>query len=82
MNPEDNYFGPCSDAVNRTSPDVLVRNEGTICVFTLLTPRAKAWFDANVSAESWQWFGASLVVEHRYALGLAAAMQAAGLILA
>lgn len=88
MNPEDdndNYYGPCSDIVNRVTGkvdvDVLVRNEGSIYLFQPLTPRAKEWICANVQPKA-QWFGTSLVVEHRYAADLAAAMRADGLVLA
>ena len=64
------------------APDVLVSNEGTIFCFTPLTPRAKAWFDDNVVTEPWQWLGATCVVEHGFALGLAVGMKVAGLELA
>jgi len=74
-------FGPTSDIVNKVYPDVLVRNEGSVFLFTPLTPAAKNWIAANVQPNA-QWFGASLVVEHRYAADLAAVMREAGLILA
>lgn len=63
------------------APDVLVANAGTVFTFCPLTERAKEWIDDNVSSESWQWLGHVLVVEHRFALGLAAGMQDAGLVL-
>lgn len=81
----DNYYGPCSDIVNRVTGKVdvgvLVRNEGSIYLFQPLTPRAKEWIAKNVQPDA-QWFGNALVVEHRYAAGLAAAMREAGLVLA
>jgi hypothetical protein len=46
-----------------------------------LTPRAKEWIDEYVETEQWQWFGHTLVVEHRYAWGLAQGMKDAGLVL-
>ena len=63
------------------TPDVLVHNEGTVFVFCPLTPRAKEWVEANVETESYQWFGNTFVVEHRYAWGLAEGMKAEGLVL-
>jgi len=66
----------------RNTPDVLVRNEGTVFVFCPLTERARAWIDENVQTEPWQWFGNALVVEHRYAWGLATGMKEAGFVLA
>jgi hypothetical protein len=60
------------------APDVLVRNEGTVFVFCPLTPAARAWFDENVQSEPWQWMGASLVVEHRFAWGLGQGLKDAG----
>jgi len=53
------------------TPDVLERNEGTVFVFCPLTDRARAWIDENVQTETWQWVGNALVVEYRYAWGLA-----------
>jgi hypothetical protein len=61
------------------APDVLVNNEGTVYCFTALTPRAKQWFDENVETEAWQWFDATCVVDHGFALGLAVGMEDAGL---
>lgn len=65
-----------------TNPDVLVRNEGTVFMFCPVTPVAKQWIAENVESESWQWFGNTLVVEHRYAWGLGQGMRDAGLVLA
>jgi hypothetical protein len=61
-------------------PDVLVRNEGTVFVFCPLTERATLWFNANVGSEPWQWFGNALVVEHRYAWGLAEGLTSEGFV--
>ena len=63
-----------------SAPDVLVHNEGTVFLFNPLTSRAKEWIDDNVQPEA-QWFGTTLVVEHRYAWGLAQGMKDEGLIL-
>lgn len=62
-------------------PDVLVHNEGTVFLFNPLTPAAREWIDENVATEPYQWFGTTLVVEHRYAWGLAEGMKDAGLVL-
>jgi hypothetical protein len=61
-------------------PDVLVHNEGTLFLFNPLTSRAKEWIDNNVQDDA-QWFGTTLVVEHRYAWGLAQGMTDDGLVL-
>jgi hypothetical protein len=66
--------------VNRVYPDVRVRNEGTIVLFTPLTPAARDWICVNVQPNA-QWLANALVVEHRYAADLAAAMRQAGLVL-
>ena len=68
-------------ASQKPTPDVLVANAGTVFTFCLLTARAKTWIDDNVQTESNQWLGSVLVVEHRYAWGLAVGMQQDGLIL-
>jgi hypothetical protein len=62
-------------------PDVLVRNEGTLFLFCPLTSRAKGWIDEHVQSDA-VWFGSALVVEHRFAWGLAQGMKDAGLVLA
>ena len=64
-----------------TTPDILVRNEGTVFVFCPLTPRAKQWIEKNIQPDA-LWFGNALVVEHRFAWGLAVGMKDAGLALA
>jgi hypothetical protein len=62
--------------------DVQVENHGSIFVFQPLTKRGSAWITENVQAESWQWMGGGLCVEHRYARDLADGMQGDGLRLA
>lgn len=63
----------------RVQPDVLVRSEGTIFTFALMTPAARAFVDDHVVGEV-TFFGHNiLVVEHRFALPLAVAMNNAGL---
>jgi hypothetical protein len=69
-------------AFNQTSnPDVLVNNVGTLYTFCPLTLRAKEWIDEHVQDDA-RWFGYALIVEHRYAWGLAQGMKDAGLVLA
>ncbi len=62
--------------------DVEVSNEGSVVLFTPLTEDARAWIDENVQSESWQWLGASLAVDHRFAMDLLNGMAGAGLVLA
>jgi hypothetical protein len=63
-----------------SAPDVLVHNEGTVFLFNPHTSRAKEWIEEHVQPDA-QWFGTTLVCEHRYAWGLAQGMKTAGLIL-
>ena len=58
-----------------------MRGAGTVFTFCPLTTRAKQWIAENVQAESSQWFGNALVVEHRYALPLLGGMMDEGLVL-
>ena len=62
------------------TPDVLVNNVGTLYTFCPLTLRAKEWIDEHVQDDA-QWFGHALIVEHRYAWGLALGMKDDGLVL-
>jgi hypothetical protein len=63
-----------------TTPDVLVRNAGTLFLFCPVTSRAKEWIDEHIRSDA-QWFGNALVLEHRYAWGLAQGMRDEGLVL-
>jgi hypothetical protein len=67
--------------VSPNAPDVLVRNEGTLFLFCPLTARGRLWIDEHVQPDA-LWFGSALVVEHRFAWGLALGMKDAGLVLA
>jgi hypothetical protein len=49
--------------------DFVVRDEGTISLFTPLTPAASQFLPEHVQSDA-QYFGDSLVVEHRYVEGL------------
>jgi hypothetical protein len=57
--------------------DFRVENHGTIFLFTATNTDALEHLRNNVSEEA-QWLGNSLAVEHRYAVDLAAALQAEG----
>lgn len=67
-------------AIASVTPDVLVRNEGTVFVFCPLTAEAGQWISEHVHDALW--FGSALVVEHRYAWPLAVGMHDAGVVLA
>lgn len=60
-------------------PDVYVRNEGSIFLFTPLTDKAREWL-AEYAPDDAQYMGRSLVVEHRFAQDIAAGMIKDGLI--
>ncbi len=70
-----------SSQVVTNTPDVLVRNEGTVFLFCPLTSRGKQWIEEHVQPNA-QWYGSALAVEHRFAWGLAQALKDAGLVLA
>ncbi len=80
--PQDEWLGPMTDAISKPcpTPDVLVNNVGTLYTFCPLTLQAKEWIDEHVQDDA-QWFGHALIVEHRYAWGLAQGMKDAGLVL-
>ena len=60
------------------APDVLVANEGTVLVFCPMTSRAREWVDEHVQSDA-TWFGNALIVEYRFAWGLAQGMITDGL---
>ena len=59
--------------------DVLVRNEGSIVMFTPKSQEAKNWVDDNLGLESWQWLGPAFAVEWRYAPDIVNGMTGDGL---
>jgi hypothetical protein len=65
-------------SIKESAPDVLVNNQGTLFLFCPLTAKAKQWIAENVQSDA-TWFNDVLVVEHRYAWGLAEGMKDAGL---
>jgi hypothetical protein len=68
-------------SVSAAIPDVLVRDVGTVFLFCPLTSLGREWIDEHVQSDA-LWFGHALVVEHRFAWGLARGMKDAGLVLA
>jgi hypothetical protein len=60
--------------------DVRIIDGGTVFLFLLLTPEARAWVEAHVSADR-QMLGLGLAVEPRYAAALAAGMADDGLVI-
>jgi hypothetical protein len=58
--------------------DVTIENHGTIFLFRLNTDAAEEWVNTYVQDDA-QFWGGALVVEYRYAGGLAAGMEADGL---
>ena len=59
--------------------DIFLRDEGTVVVFTPVSPEATEWIDEHVQAEAWQWLGNGLCVDHRFARDLFEGMVGAGL---
>jgi hypothetical protein len=68
-------------SIPTSNPDVLVNNVGTLYTFCPLMLLAKEQIDEHVQDDA-QWFGHALIVEHRYAWGLAQGMKDDGLVLA
>lgn len=62
--------------------DIFIRDEGTIIVLSPATKRGQAWMDDNIQAESWQWMGGGLCVDHRMAQDIIDGMTIGGLGLA
>lgn len=44
--------------------DFVVQDGGSVCLVTPLTSDARAWVDANVALEAWQWLGSGFGVDH------------------
>jgi len=68
-----------TDTLQEQEPDVQVTREpgGSLFLFCPLTCAATDWIEEHVPEATW--FGASIVVEHRYAEDLALGMLADGL---
>lgn len=59
--------------------DFRVTNGGSMFLVHPLTQECRDWLDENVQAESWQWLGNALAVEHRFIEDLVEGMQNDGL---
>ena len=59
--------------------DVMIHNHGTIFLFDPLSEKGKAWLDENTDPDQRQHWCESLVVEHRFAEGVAKGLADAGL---
>lgn len=70
-----------SNATKTIEPDVITDNFGSIVGITPMTPAAREWIDENCQTEPWQWLGATLNVDTRYAGPILEGMAEAGLIL-
>jgi hypothetical protein len=68
-------------ATTTKAPDVLIASEGTVFTFWPLSAAAKSWFEENVQADAYQWFGNVLCVETRFAWGLAVGLKDTGFVL-
>jgi len=64
--------------VVRRRIDFVVRDEGTIWLFTPLTPAALQFLSKHIQEDA-QYFGDSLAVEHRYVEALLHGLQEHGL---
>jgi len=51
----------------------------SIYLLTPHTPAARAWLSENVQAESYQFIGTSLAVEHRYIAEIVQGIRTAGI---
>lgn len=43
---------------------MLIRDQGTIVVFTPQTDEDRSWINENCHTEGWQWVGRSFAVDH------------------
>src|SRR6266568_1408738 len=62
VRPKEHASMSSSSQVVPSTPDVLVRNEGTVFLFCPLTSRGKQWIEEHVQPDA-QWFGSALVVD-------------------
>lgn len=67
-----------SPAVQNSEIDFVVRDEGTIWLFTPLTPAALQFLSEHIQKDV-QFFGDSLAVEHRYVYDLLIGLREHGL---
>lgn len=61
--------------------DVRVSNQGTVWVFTPITPEGQDWVDQHLELQGWQWLGGeSFAVDHRPAESIVHGMRGDGLV--
>src|SRR3989449_10105640 len=77
VRPKEHASMSSSSQVVPNTPDVLVRNEGTVFIFCPFTSRGKLWIEEHVQPDA-QWLGSDLVVEHRFDWCLAEGLKDAG----
>lgn len=61
--------------------DVTVQCDGSVYLFGWNSESGREFLQTDVQTEPWQWLGCYLVVDHRNAAGLAAAILQNGLTL-
>jgi hypothetical protein len=67
-----------TETKHEVTPDISVSNHGTIFLFAAKTQLGREWVNENIPADA-TYFAGSLVVEWRYAKGLAVGMIRDGL---
>lgn len=55
-----------------------IADQGSIVLFIARSDEELKWLQENTDAESWQWMGRSLVVDHRLAEDLIQGVRDAG----
>jgi hypothetical protein len=66
--------------MDNITPDFELDNYGSVYTLRPLTDAAQQWLDEHVAAESWQYLGGSLGVEHRHIADIVAGAIADGFI--
>ena len=59
--------------------DVVFSDQGTVVVFSLLTPAGEEWFEENVAYEGWARMGPVIVADHRPARDIITGLLTDGL---
>ncbi|MCY2927544.1 MAG: hypothetical protein NT031_19315 [Planctomycetota bacterium] len=59
--------------------DINVDDEGSVFLFSPITPLAREWVATNLSLEGWQWLGRAFAVEHRFVAPIVEGMMNDGL---
>lgn len=61
-------------------PDVIVTDIDSVVMFLPVSSRSLDWLEQNVITDPWQWEGASLETDSRYAGALIEALGTAGMV--